>query len=396
MTADWTLLATCWALYALDNIHLARTRQTHWLTHLGLPARARLKTLSWRLTGLLPTTWRHHVQDLPFSFSPEGIANRPVGQTFRPAEPSIALQAYRWDDLQALELRSGWIYFNQQKFCRDTGHLTYDQWRALINQVTAASLPAREKLLRAQLAALLRPAHLRRRTRVLCARTGNLTTFTATTALLTFLATVYHLAGLSAHLPKPVSAHIAHVLPTLLLLCVVLHLTAVILAYRARKKLFRRQAPRTKDLGVKLVSALLLPPQALKLRSLLGDAYLPATLPIAAALAYSPAAERDLLVFQTLADLDHPLTASDAPDHPAPRIAAWHRQTLRDHLHALLPAHGIEPARLLAPPTPDTPRSCAYCPRCHDQFTQLAAHCPHGIQLRPLATPVKPCENPLA
>ncbi len=384
MTAEWTLLATFWALYLLDNAQPSRSRQIQWLSHLGRSTRARLKTLPWRLTGLFPSTWRLRTAELPFSFSPEGLCNYPVGQTLRPADPRPALQAYRWADIQSLELRDGWIVFNQQKFCPDTGHLTYDQWRTLINALTGAPLATREKILRTQLATLVRPANLRRRTRLLLARTDALTTFATTTTLLAFLGTVYHLAGLSAYVPKPFAAHLADRLPVLVLLVVVFHFTAYTLALFARKKLFRH-APRPKGLGTKLASALLLPPQALKLRSLLGDAYLPPTLPLTAALACSPPAERAVLVRQTLTDLDHPLALSAPPAHPAHAITAWHRENLRSTLTPLLPRYSLDAAQLLAPPTRDTPQSCAYCPRCHDQFSHPApTHCPHGIALKKL------------
>ena len=132
-----------------------------------------------------------------------------------------------------------------------------------------------------------------------------------------------------------------------------------------------------------LLSALLLPPQALRLRALVGEGYFPAQHPLAVALAMAARPRQGQLAFAVLADLRWPRAVGEASALEG-EILAGFRRRLEPRIEAMLAAAGWSAADLLRPPAPDQPSSCAYCPRCGDQFVAGPRLCPQGIPLQPL------------
>jgi hypothetical protein len=240
---------------------------------------------------------------------------------------------------------------------------------------------AREERIRTIIRLWFRPAHLHRRVLALEKRTA----FPAqlNTCVLTGLVvlSIYVVFDVAAHLPDPWSGRVAEMIPWLVLGLMAIHVAAVVSAWRAKRHL-RPLTPEKR--GAALFSALLLPPQALRLRALLSDGYFPVQHPLAMILEFCHGKQRrEAYAFNALADLHWP--AGRLETSPLAReVAAWFRKTLEPLLMAQLAKAGIETATLLAAPQSDSPASCSYCPRCRDQFSSREGTCPNGVTLCPL------------
>jgi hypothetical protein len=128
---------------------------------------------------------------------------------------------------------------------------------------------------------------------------------------------------------------------------------------------------------------LLLPPQALRLRALLGDGFFPPQHPLAAILAFGGRGSGTQFAFNVVADLQWPLSDTAVASLEG-EIQGWFRHVLEGHVGAELAKADLATERLLAAPTPDSPASCRYCPRCGAQFADQRQLCPNGVLLRPL------------
>lgn len=372
--SEWvSVFAVFWLLWALDGARLAPRRL---FTARGLGRRAAIVFSRVSRPGGWPGSWRMTASDVPLVLSPLGLSNAPAGTAGRPAEKPAELRAWRWEEVREVGVAAGWIFVNGARFCPDTGHVTAPQLLAL-----ARATPAeREKKISALLQRWLRPTHLRRRVRVLLGRTALVARLNAVSLVLLAGLSIYVVADVAASLPEVWSARLAGALPALLLGLLMLHVTAVVLAWRAVRRL-RAVMPQKR--GSTLFSALLLPPQAMRLRALAGEGFFPAQHPLAMALAFGRAAAREEMAFQTLADLRWPLV--DEKEPPLAReIAGWFRRALEAQVGAAFAAAQISTGTLLAAPAPDAPASCSYCPRCRDQFVAGPAECPHGIKLLPV------------
>ena len=338
--------------------------------------RARVSYSRLSLPGWGPGSWRMTVEDVPLSLSPVGVCNRPAGATGRPAEQPLAMRVWRWDEVKQVGIAGGWIFVNGARFFPDTGHVTARELLALAQM----DAPARENRIRGLLSRWLRPAHLRRRVRVLRGRTRASTALNVVTAAGFAILTIYIVGDLAARIPARWSAALGDAAPVVLLGLFTLHVMAVVLAWRAVRHL---KAVRAEKRGANLFSAMLLPPQALRLRALAGEGFFPPQHPLAAVLAFGSARAQRERAFNVLADLRWPLPESE--DTPLAReVAVWFRAAMEKKIVLLLGEAGIATEELLATPAPDTPASCAYCPRCRDQFVVGLAVCPHGVQLQPL------------
>jgi hypothetical protein len=132
-----------------------------------------------------------------------------------------------------------------------------------------------------------------------------------------------------------------------------------------------------------LFSALLLPPQGLRLRALLGEGFFPAQHPLAAIGAFGRQWAVERWAFCVLADFRWPLPLSGGEPPLAREIVAWFHPVLKLHVERLLAGKGISMNNLMEIPKPDAPQSCSYCPRCRDQFVAGPKVCPHGVALQP-------------
>ena len=374
MTEWASVLLVFWALWLVDGIKLppvARFGVT------GRGRRARLVFGRLLLPAWSPTAWRTVATDIPFTLSPAGIANRPAGAAGRPPEVSLRATAWAWADVRETAVKDGWILINGARFCRDTGHLRASQILGLARM---------EETVRAVrigwwLQRWLRPAHLRRRARVLAARTATAMQLNALFLIVAVLVTVYLLADGASWLSPARAEAVADRLPLLAGWLALLHVIALVVTWRAVRRL---KVPGEDKRPIALFSAALLPPQALRLRALAGEGWFPAQHPLALALAFAPKPELTVLSFQTLGDLRWPV--GEADDSPlAKSIAAWHRHELAQRLAPLLTAAGINETELFQAPRADGPASCRYCPRCRSQFTSETARCAHGVELRRVA-----------
>jgi hypothetical protein len=103
---------------------------------------------------------------------------------------------------------------------------------------------------------------------------------------------------------------------------------------------------------------------------------------------FAVAGSRDALerhARQVLSDLRWPLPPRRIVD-PAlvSDITGWMRERVAVEVARILQRHAVSAESLLAPPRPDSPTSCMYCPRCRDQFSGSAAQCPRGLVLQTL------------
>lgn len=375
--SEWLpVLAVFWGLWALDGLQLAPSGQ------FGLIGRRGRATFSFaRLLrpGWAPTAWRAAVADIPFALSPAGICNRPAGGAGRPAETPWSAQVWAWADIREVTAREGWLLVNGVRFCRTTGHLTADR----LLELARLDSPARERRITWWLHRWLRPAHLRRRARVVLGRTATPAMLNTSFLVLAVMMTGYLVGNFAERLPARWAATVVNLLPLLAGYLVLLHGVAVGLAWRAGRRL---KAVRPDKRGMALFSAALLPPQALRLRALTGEVFFPAQHPLAYAVAFARRNELEELAFHTLGDLRWPVGGTaDAP--LAQDIAGWFRVALTQRLQPMLRAAGVDEAGLLAAPAADSEGSCSYCPRCRSQFTAGPVRCARGIELRPLGTP---------
>lgn len=374
--SEWaSLLAVYWLLWALDGVRLGPWRE------FSLVAGSRIRQGSLRfsrlvLPPLLPTGWRVGAPDVPLSFSPAGVCNVPVGSAGRPAEAPAGMEAWRWDEIRHIGVSGKWIYINGRRFCPDTGHAP----AARLLQLAELRPEEREVPLDALLRGWFRPARLRRRARVLVGRTAAAAACNAAAIGIMLGLTLYLGADLPARLGEERAARVAAALPYVLGLLLLLHASGVVLAWRALGHVRTGGGDRRR---ATLFSALLLPPQALKLRALVGEGAFPPQHPVAIAAAFGRPAARRECGFQALADVRWPVVPVPQSDLVR-EITGWFGARLTNQLNPLLAANGDEPEALLAPPAPDGPASCRYCPRCRDQFVAGPGRCPHGIALLPL------------
>jgi hypothetical protein len=375
--SEWvSVLAVFWLLWAVDGVRFGPRRI---FTFVGRRARITYSRLSF--PGLWPGSWRMTTSDVPLSFSPAGICNRAAGSVGRPAETIPDAQAWRWEDLRDVGVARGWIFVNGRRFCADTGHVKAPEL------LKVARVPAAERkaALRALIKRWLRPEQSRRRAKVLRGRTARVA-FLNTVSLVGFaVLTIYVVGNLAAKVPAGWDERLAKAVPYFLLTLLGLHLVAVVLAWRAVRRL-KPVAANLDKRGSGLFSALLLPAQAMRLRSLAGDGYFPPQHPLAAAIAFGTRRGMDEWVFNTLADLRWPLSSDDKAKRPlADEIESWFRNALESQLLPLVRSAGISPETMLAAPKPDGKQSCSYCPRCGAQFVAGRTLCPNGVTLRPLA-----------
>ncbi len=375
MTEWGAVFAVFWILWAVDGARLTPRRIFTAIAGGRRAVRARVAYDRISLPGFGPASVRLVAQDVPLALSPAGVTNRRVGAAGRPAERCDLEWAWRWEEVREVGVARGWIFINGARFCPNTGHVRADELLVL------AQLPpaTREARLRLIVQRWFRPGHVRRRLALLRGRTRAVAALN--TGLLGALValTIYVVADVPGRIPDVWGQRVIAVLPGLALALLAGHVAALALAVRALRKL---KAVAGENRGSALFSAALLPAQALRLRSLLGEGWFPAQHPAAMLAAVGGKAVREEVYFQVLADLRWPLSA---PGQALTRdVAEWFGREIEGQMQRLLRAEGLPAEQLLAPPAPDGRGSCGYCPRCRDQFVRAEGACPQGVALRPL------------
>lgn len=375
---EWNVvLSVFWVMWLADGL---RHAPADLFNFTALARRARATHARWHWPTWWPGGWRVTGEDIPFSFSSLGICNRPAATAGRPTERPRRATAWRWEEIESAVIEKGWLVINGARFCRDTGHLNASGVLALAK----ADAGERERRIGRWLDRAIRPAHLRRRRRVLVGRTASVAMLNTTFFVLAVVITVYLVGNVSAKIPERWSEWGGRVLPLLAGYLLLLHVAAVTLAWRALRRL---KAVRVDARGTALFSALMLPPQALRLRALVGEVFFPVQHPVAYALAFG---RRDVvteLAFNALADARWPVgEADDAPF--AREVVGWFREQMRVRLERAVAAAGIAELKvenLFVAPSPDSAVSCAYCPRCGSQFVDRRERCPQGVRLQAFA-----------
>ena len=372
--SEWeSFIAVFWLLWAIDGVKIAPRAI---FTVAGWRRRARVVFSRLSRPGLSPASWRATATEVPLVISPRGFCNRPAGTAGRPAEAPHVARAWIWEDVRAVVAADGWLIVNGERFCRDTGHITVGELLAMAKTAPTA----REARVRALFRRWLRPVHLGRRARVLEARTRGVAGLNAL-ALVGYAAVSLYIIGDGAgKIPERTSRVIAEGLPWALLGLVAVHFGGAIAAWRAMRRLRPVAAQKR---GMNLFTALLMPPQAMRLRALVSEGFFPAQHPLAVLLAFGRKRAQREAAFNTLSDLRWPIGGADDPPL-AREIAVWFREALRAEIEPRLQAAGLGPAVLLAAPKPDNPASCTYCPRCGDQFVAGRQVCPNGVELKAL------------
>ena len=381
MTEWWLILALFWAWYLADclkaSAHARFLFANAWGRH-----RARASHGQILPSPPSPLAWHTSVDDPPYSLSPHGICNAPTGAAGHPSPEPDSAVAWRWADIKEVTQKRGRIFINGSPFCPATKFANAKELRALASHCASLPPDARAAFLSRQVEHWFRPAHLRRCVTALTGRTSavaDLATFNFVVAL---AVTIYLLANGPAYVGDLWAERLVRALPLLGAYFALIHVATLVFAWRAHRHLLPAHGERRLSL---VLNASMLPPQALRLRAQIATAYFPAAHP----LTWLAAAGRDADFFQharhTVTDLRWPLP----PPHPndaalVNNICAWMRAQVTGHVDRLLKARGVTLENLLTAPTADSSASCAYCPRCRDQFTSPTARCPRGVPALPL------------
>lgn len=372
---EWaSLLLVFWLLWLVDGW---RRPPVAAFGVIGGWRRARFRFASLLPPPWLPTRWSAVVLDIPFALSPAGISNRACGAAGRPTDAPAVAVGWTWADIKEVTVKNGWIEINGRRFCRETGHLGARQLLLLARETEAARAARIVGLIRRW----LRPAHLRRRALALTIRSSMAATANAFFVSVALVVTLYFV-GRITHRLTPFWADLGgRLLPLLALYLALLHVVGVVSAWLAMRRLKPVQPAKR---GSALFTALMLPPQALRLRAVLADGFFPPQHPLGFAAAFAASAQMRELAFAALSDLRWPLgPTADTP--LAQEIAGWYRAELARQLAPLVNSAGLKEAELFAAPVADGPETVSYCPRCLCQFVAGRTHCPEGIELRRVA-----------
>lgn len=376
--SEWALLILIfWVFYGLNGFSWQRHARFYFGARLGRPqTNARLS--SWSCFPPSPFGWRLKSDDVPFALAQAGIANIPVGAGARPVAIPPAPIAWSWDAITEVKHRGNKIWINGRPFVRATGHITV----AEIKQISGAADTERSRLIARIMRRWFRVHRLRRLLRILVFRSETATSANLSTTVIIAIISIYILLEGSQYIPAEVATAMGQIIPLALMLSATLHLIACSSAWYQSRKLKRWGGSGATE---SIVSALLFPPHALQLRATLADKYWPPVHPLTTALALGSSQTRQELAQNTWRDLNWPLPVVEQSNETAAEFAREHRARIKPLVEALLHEAGIFPENLERPPSPDSAKSCAYCPRCHDQFVRENGHCPHGIALKPLA-----------
>jgi hypothetical protein len=333
----------------------------------------------------LPWAWRFWADDPPLAFSPEGICNQPLGVAARPAEPPVFTAVWRWEEIEKVVERDGWVRINGRPFCPAVPAFPAAELERLAAALRGTEPATRAARLRRELALRFRPAHWARRQR-LVQRVSRWPVAANTMALLAFAAVSPFALPPGVLWSKEVVEQLVRFVPGLLAVGALAFVVGVVLAVLAARRLRRWLVPGTVKT---ILVAALFPPQGLRWRRVLTDAMWPVPHPMMAVLAGGGRALRHEVAFATLADLRWPLPLPERGDvarlAEAAAIRTWYAEEFEGRvLRPWLAQAGLGAEELLAPPAADGAASCAYCPRCRTQFTRMDGRCPRGIALLPL------------
>lgn len=378
MSQWWLLIAAFWFWYLADCVKPGRRARFVLSRAIGR-GRAAASYGTVAAISTSPLGWHVRTEDPAVSFSPEGLSNVPVGSAGRPAPMPERAKVWRWEEIRQLTAKRGRIFINGEYFCPITPSTTAVGLRDLIDGCKNRTPAERAEWLAVRVAGWFRPARLRRQQRVLFGRTGGLAIWASFGLGLSLVVSAYLLLGGLLPIGDEQAARIGRFLPLLGLYLLGLHVCLVIAGWWAHRRLLPMRGEARFSL---IFGALLLPPQAYRLRSRIGAEYFQAAHPLAWLAAAGRQGDFVLYAQQALADLRWPLAPAYLEDFSKPlcqAIGSWMRVRLETEIGRLLRERGVSETELLAPPKKDCAESRAYCPRCGCQFTVSEGRCPNGI-----------------
>jgi hypothetical protein len=379
----WSILAVFWGLYLADGLRGGRRdRLFFYAWFADRASRLRVAQTQWFFIPPLPDACALIAEDIPASLAPEGVTNWPSVSASRPPPLPRHVAVFRWEDIRRVEDRTGWIYLNEVRFAPVTPALTAKSLESLVRELAPLSPAARAARLTSWHTGRFSTARLHRRFQSVLQRSRGLA-FVNTVQLL-FVATLsaYALLDGPSQVPPALRDALAGALPTFLVGYAGLHVFALVLFYRLHRRFFPAAG---QERASALFTALLVPPQALRLRLHLTAKLAGGLHPLAVALACRRSDITRRLAADTLRDLHWPLRPVNLPADVVALVASSSK-LLEPVVHAALARQSkpLSTEELLAPPAGESPAACAYCPRCGDQFTRPGSRCAHGVALLPL------------
>lgn len=376
----WPVLAVFWGLYLADGLRGGRRPRFHfhhWLAR-RVP-RGGIAHASWFFIPPSPAAWAILAEDLPASLAPEGVTNWPSGSAARPPPLPERVATWRWEDIRKVEDRAGWIHVNGLRFAPASPALSAAALSALARELAPLPAPARAARLQTWHRARLAPARLGRRLRSALVRSRGLAWLNALQTLLLASVSAYLLLDGPKRVPAELGDSLARALPAFLGVLVGLHLIAVSWFFILHRRLHPRAG---QERGSLVFTALFVPAQALRLRLHLVAKIAGGLHPLAVALASANPSATRAVAADVVRDLRWPRLAPglDAVTEGFVRASGGLLAPLIDDMLARQ-TPPIPAATLLAPPARESAATCAYCPRCGDQFTRADARCPHGAPL---------------
>ena len=376
---EWILIIVVfWGWFFADSLHASR-RPRFLISNVSGRSRARVRYGSVVFGPAWPGAWQIPLDDLPYSFSPDGICNVPAISASHAAPESTAVRAWRWEDIREITQKRGRIRINGDDFCAVSSFADAASLQAFVKRCVDLASAEREVFLKTQLARWFRPATLRRRFLSVSHRTRDLAALGFINATVASLLSVYFLTDAPALVGERWAARIAAALPFIGGYFALIHLTAVVLAWRVH----RRLRPKYHDERGRLVfNALLMPPQAMRLRAQIIRHAFAAQHLLAWLAAMGNQREFAFWAGRVLRDLRWPRPLPEAArQSPVAQISHWMCHQVAVYVETVIASRGFSTDNLLGAPHPDGPQSCRYCPRCLDQFTRQDGACPHGIKL---------------
>jgi len=376
----WPVLAVFWGLYLADGLRGGRRDRLffyHWTGYAKL--RARFTQATWFLIPPSSDAWTIVADDLPASLAPEGLTNWPSVSAARPPPLPDAIRVFRWEEIQRVEDRAGWIYINGHRFAPVTPGLTANSLGTLARELAPLNLEMRAARLRIWQTGRFCSARLKRRMQAVLLRSRSLVFLNTVQVTILAIVSAYLLFDGPARLSPELRDAIADRLPVFLIVCAGLHLLALVGFYRLHRRIYPRAG---QELASILFTALFVPPQALRLRLHLTSKLAAGLHPMTVALACARPAVARAVATDTLRDLHwprRPVTLPASVDQLVRSSASLLKPIMLEALGRQSAA--FSPDSLLAPPTCESPQACAYCPRCGDEFTRLDSRCPHGVPL---------------
>jgi hypothetical protein len=391
MSEWWSVVVVFWALYLADGVSGGRRERLFLWAWRG---RARLTQASWFCAPPAPWAYAAALDDLPASLAVEGLTNWPSAATSRPPPLPDELRAVKWEDVDGVKLSGGQLWLAGRAFAPSGVAWDAAGLRRLVEELKPVGAEARRGRIAAWHARRFSVTRARRRLRVALGRTRRLaimnTLQTAGWALLSAaLLSGWFTPSWEAGASVPWAGATAGALAWwgLLAWLLVSHAMVVYAAWSVHRRLYPAQGEARWNL---VFGALLLPPQALRLRAALMRPLGAGLAPLAVVLAAGAPRVAKAAAEATWRDVIYPLRPERLPELIA-RLSDEATALARSAVERALAeataagAAGVRPEDLLAAPVRGRDGACGYCPRCGDTFMRAEGRCPQGVALRKVA-----------